>query len=83
MLGGISKRGDGYIRKLLVHGARAVVRMRSRKNAEPMPWLDGLLERKHRNTATVALAHKNARVVWALLNTGEIFERGTRYVKMA
>ena len=83
MLGGISKRGDGYIRKLLVHGARAVVRMRSRKNAEPLPWLDGLLERKHRNVATVALAHKNARVVWALLNTGEVFEKGTRQVKMA
>ena len=83
MLGGISNRGDGYIRKLLVHGARAVVRMRSRKNAEPMPWLDGLLERKHRNAATVALAHKNARVVWALLNTGEVFGKGTRQVKMA
>jgi transposase len=66
MLGGISKRGDGYIRKLLVHGARAVVRMRSRKDAAPMPWLDGLLERKHRNSATVALAHKNARIGVAL-----------------
>ena len=81
MLGGISKRGDGYIRKLLVHGARAVVGMRSRKNAEPMPWLDGLLERKHRNAATVALAHKNARVVWALLNTGKVFEKGVSQVQ--
>ena len=83
MLGGISKRGDGYTRKLLVHGARAVVRMRSRKSAEPMPWLDGLLERKHRNAATVALAHKNARVVWALLNTGKVFDKGASQVQMA
>jgi transposase len=81
MWGGISKRGDGYTRKLLVHGARAVVRMRSRKNAEPMPWLDGLLECKHRNAATVALAHKNAWVVWALLNTGKVLRRGHRKCK--
>ena len=83
VLGSISKRGDGYIRKLLVHGARAVVRMRSRKNAEPMPWLDGLLERKHRNTATVALANKNARVVWALLNSGQVFEKARGQESMA
>jgi len=71
--GGISKRGDGYIRRLLVHGARAVVRMRSRQDASPMPWLDGLLARKNRNTATVALANKNARMIWALLAHGTSF----------
>ena len=66
-----------------MHGARAVVRMRSRKNAEPMPWLDGLLERKHRNAATVALANKNARVVWALLNSGQVFEKARGQESMA
>ena len=71
---GISKKGDEYIRRLLVHGARAVVRMRFRKGAAPMPWLDGLLERKHRNTATVALANKNARMVWALLTKGTTYK---------
>jgi len=73
-IGSISKRGDGYLRRLLVHGARAVVRMRSRKGAPPFPWLDGLLERRPRNMATVALANKNARMIWALLKRGEIFK---------
>lgn len=73
-IGAISKRGDGYLRRLLVHGARAVVRMRSRKNAPPFPWLDGLLDRRPRNMATVALANKNARMVWALLTKGGAFK---------
>lgn len=74
-MGGISKQGDGYIRRLLVHGARAVVRMRSREGAPPSPWLDGLLARKHRNAATVALANKNARMAWVILTRGEIYQR--------
>jgi transposase len=60
-LGGISKRGDSYIRRLLIHGARATVaRVRSgqMKNA----WLSELLSRRHFNVATVALANKTARV---------------------
>lgn len=73
--GRISKRGDGYIRRLLVHGARAVVRCRTRKNAAPSPWLDGLLARKAKNIATVALANKNARVVWALLAKKEMYRK--------
>lgn len=72
--GRISKRGDGYLRRLLVHGARAVVRMRSRKGAAPFEWLDNLLTRRPRNTATVALANKNARMIWALLTKGEVFK---------
>jgi transposase len=49
--------------------------MRSRKEAKPNLWLDGLLAHKHRNVATVALANKNARMVWAVL-TSKIEFRG-------
>jgi transposase len=72
-LGGISKRGDGYLRRLLVHGARAVVRTQARKNAPAFAWLDNLLARKHKNTATVALANKNARIIWAVLTKENMF----------
>jgi len=60
---GISKRGDGYLRKLLVHGARTVL-FRSKTVS---PWMSGLLKRRHRNVATVALANKMARIAWALM----------------
>lgn len=60
---GISKRGDTYLRTLLIHGARSVVR----HTKAPLGWLPSLLARRPVNVATVALAHKNARVVWALL----------------
>lgn len=66
---GISKRGDVYLRTLLIHGARAVVRVAERKT-EPDPWLKQLLARRHKNVAAVALASKNARIVWALLVHG-------------
>ena len=66
LLLGISKRGDGYLRKLLIHGARSVVRVSAHK-VQPDPWLEGLLRRRHKNVATVALANKNARIAWALL----------------
>jgi transposase len=70
-LGGISKRGDGYLRRLLVHGARAVIRWQRRLNARPLPWLAGLLGRRHVNVAAAALANKNARIAWALLTRHE------------
>jgi transposase len=63
---GISKRGDTYLRTLLIHGARAVIRHAGRK-ADAQGWLVNLLARRHKNVATVALANKNARTVWALL----------------
>lgn len=64
---GITKRGDSYLRKLFIHGARAIVAAhRSGTN----PWLDGLLARRPKNVAVVAVAHRNARVVWALLASG-------------
>jgi transposase len=63
---GISKRGDPYLRMLLIHGARAVVRVSERKvGAET--WLKRLMGRRNKNIAAVALANKNARIAWALL----------------
>lgn len=63
---GISKRGDRYLRTLLIHGARAVIRIAERK-ADAAAWVKRLLERRHKNVAAVALANKNARIIWALL----------------
>ncbi|QRX83396.1 IS110 family transposase [Glaciimonas sp. PAMC28666] len=62
---GISKRGDTYLRTLLIHGARAVIRFADNKPSTT--WLNKLLSRRNKNVAAVALANKNARVVWALL----------------
>jgi len=64
---GISKRGDSYVRTLLIHGARAVIRVADRKANHPDSWLGKLLGRRNKNIAAVALANKNARIVWAIL----------------
>lgn len=63
---GISKRGDTYLRTLLIHGARAVIRHAERKR-DAQGWLHKLMGRRNKNVAAVALANKNARIVWALL----------------
>jgi len=64
---GISKRGDSYLRTLLVHGARSVVRYAEGKTNPASDWLRSLLNRRNTNVAVVALANKNARIAWALL----------------
>jgi transposase len=64
---GISKRGDRYLRKLLVHGARATLRWVALKNDPRSQWVRALMARRGKNRAAVALANKNARIVWALL----------------
>jgi transposase len=64
---GLSKRGDVYLRKLLVHGARATLRWIETKHDERSQWLKALMARRGKNRAAVALANKNARMVWALL----------------
>lgn len=64
---GISKRGDAYLRQLLVHGARAAVRTAKGKTDPLSRWINSLLERKHTNVVTVALANKTARMAWALI----------------
>jgi len=61
----ISKRGDNYLRTLLIHGARSVVRVAKAKPGAS--WLHKLIGRRNPNVAAVALANKNARIVWALL----------------
>jgi transposase len=63
---GISKRGDCYLRTLLIHGARAVILATERK-LTTQGWLVRLLDRRHENVAAIALANKTARIVWALL----------------
>ncbi len=64
---GISKHGDTYLRTLLIHGARAVIRAAERKVGYAQSWLAQLIGRRNKNVAAVALANKNARIVWALL----------------
>ena len=64
---GISKRGDTYLRMLLIHGARSVIRVAEGKVGYAQSWLGRLIGRRHPNVAAVALANKNARIVWALL----------------
>lgn len=70
---GISKRGDSYLRTLLIHGARSVLRFASDKTDRTSTWVNGLMARRHANVATVALANKNVRIVWALLVGGQAF----------
>ncbi len=65
-LGGISKRGDGYLRRLLIHGSRSIMRWRGRS----WTWLAKLRDRRPANVAAVAVANKTARIVWALLRFG-------------
>lgn len=64
---GISKRGDAYLRKQLVHGARAAVRTAARHDDPLSQWVQKLLARKHTNKVVVALANKTARMAWALI----------------
>jgi len=76
---GISKRGDGYLRMLLIHGARAVIRTlerRAKGASNPTDqWLAKLLARRNPNVAAVALANKTVRVIWALLAHGRTYDR--------
>jgi transposase len=68
---GISKRGDIYLRTLLIHGARAVL---AKTNA-PSPWLQELGKRRPPNVVIVALANKMARTIWAVLAHGRAFDK--------
>ena len=66
-LHGISKRGDIYLRTLLIHGARSVLRVAARHTDPTTRWLKCVQARRNTNIAAVALANKHARIVWALL----------------
>jgi transposase len=63
---GMSKRGDSYLRTLLIHGARSVIYLAGQK-ADACSWINAVVQRRNKNVAAVALANKNARIVWALL----------------
>jgi transposase len=69
---GISKRGDTYLRTLLIHGARSVIQC-VEKNPDRSNWLRLLMARRNKNVAAVALANKNARTIWALLAHDQTF----------
>ncbi|NOU20589.1 MAG: IS110 family transposase [Methyloglobulus sp.] len=71
---GISKRGNRYIRTLLIHGARAVLRTCQNKNDKLSLWLQNLMQRRGFNVAAVALANKNARILWALAYKEERYQ---------
>lgn len=71
--GAISKRGDPYVRTLLIHGARSVI-AGQRRAGTLSPWIKGLLERRPFNVAVVALANKMARTAWALAARGSAYQ---------
>jgi transposase len=71
---GISKRGDAYLRTLLIHGAPSVIYASGRKKASTNRWLAELIQRRNSNLAAVALANKTARIAWALLARGRLFQ---------
>ena len=73
-LGGITKRGDTYLRSLLIQGAKSAV-MSAHKRSDPISqWVSALKERVGWQKAAVALANKNARILWAVMTKGEAFD---------
>ncbi len=76
-LGGISKRGDTYLRTLLIHGARSVLA----HVKEPVPWLEGLKARRPVNLVIVAQAAKMASTIWAVTAKEQSCQRGFQSVR--
>ena len=75
---GMSKRGDAYLRTMLIHGARSVIYRATQRSDAAASWLVALTTRRNRNIAAVALANKTARTVWALLAHDREFKPGYR-----
>jgi len=73
---GISKRGDSYLRSLLIHGARSVVHHAKHKEDRLSQWVTSLQARSHTNVAAVALANKTVRMAWAMLRHGTDYQPG-------
>lgn len=71
---GISKRGDRYLRTLMIHGARAVLGKAHGKTDTRSLWIGRLRARRHPNVVAVALANKNARIVWSVLARNEQYD---------
>ena len=78
---GISKRGDAYIRTLLIHGARSALRHTHKREDRLALWCEGLKQRVGANKAAVALANKNARIIWKLLNSEDSYEPDKEPIK--
>ena len=76
LLLGISKRGDSYLRTLLVHGARSAVRVAENKQTHTDKWTNALGSRRHMNVVSVARANKNVRTAWALLAHKREYDQG-------
>ena len=72
-LGRISKMGDGYLRRLLVVGATALIHRAGSNPTATGAWIRGLLERKPARLVSVAVANKTARIAWAILARGEVY----------
>ena len=72
-LGSITKAGNQYLRKMLVIGAMAVIKRAKQLGHTRYPWLAPLMERRSIKVAAVALANKNARIVWAMMTRGETY----------
>jgi transposase len=70
---GISKRGDGYLRRQLIHGARALVKVSPGRAGKLWSWVNGLRERRPFNVVVAAVANKLARILWAMLSRGEAY----------
>jgi transposase len=71
---GITKRGNKYLRKLPIHGARSALPVLAASATPLGEWLRGLLQRVHKNVAVVALANKLARIAWVVLRRGETYQ---------
>ena len=74
---GISKRGDRYLRTLLIHGARSVLYRCDAKTDARSRWIQGVKARRGVNRAGVALANKNARILWALMAHSDVYRKVT------
>jgi transposase len=74
---GISKRGDTYLRVLLIHGARSVIRTSKDKDDRLSQWVTRLAARSHPNVAVVAMANKTTRMAWAMLKNGTNYQPAT------
>jgi transposase len=73
---GITKRGNPYVRKLFIHGARSLLKHLHRQNHALGLWMTQLEQRVHKNVVAVAVANKIARIAWVVLSRGEIYRTG-------
>ncbi|MGA8862179.1 MAG: IS110 family transposase, partial [Gallionella sp.] len=71
---GISKRGDPYVRSILIHGARAMVSAAKKKDDRLSLWVTKISGTRHPNIAAVAMANKTARIAWAMIRKGSDYQ---------